>query len=1109
MKLRSALLALSIVTLPALAMRASATPLLPIVTPAGGYYKGSVPAALQVPGPPVSIYYTTDGSTPTHTHGTLYVPSTTIPVSSSLTLKAISYDGSSSSAVTSAAFTISGTATTAMPVITPNGGNYTTGPIGVAMSSATPGASIYYTTDGSVPTTSSTLYTGTISLGATTTVRAIAVASGAVTSGVARSSFVFGLASTCAAPTFSLGSRSFTGWINITMTCSTPGAIIRYTTDGSTPTALSTQYTSAKYLGVTTVLTARAFAPGYADSPSTTGTYTADTTPPTQFNVQSYGASTTSTDNTSAVQAALNAAQNVSGGTGPKRGYVYFPTGTYQFNNTVGLKVINSHNIIIDGQGSTLVFANATAAFNFFASNNVTIENMIIDSALPTATPGTVTESDTTGFDCLLDPGFLAADVGSLPAIVQIDPITGGPYPMGLDLYSTPSLVPTILGPGKVRVPKSNLGLAQGAYVNLRRYTYTNSAVTFNGADGVTVKNVTLYSSSSMGVTAQACADLSLTNVNTLIKPGSGRVSSTTSDGSHFTNCKGTICYQDCEFQSQDDDGINVCGLYFTISSVNYSTNQINVYFQKSDQVVQPTMRAGEVIEFRNGTTAQLMGTALITSVTQLGGSPLTAQLTLAIAPPAGITLNSDVVDSLSWTARTSIVRCNFLSNRGHGSVVQNPNTLITDCRYLNTGAGGIHLRTEINPWYEATGVSNAQVLNNSFEGCNAGWDGGGGSIYIFAQTQSGGMAPAGAHSGIVVADNTIRDTNNAGIVVASLDDGDLINNTIENAGIHPTFTYGNQGIYVLDSSNIRINSNVGVQSNYLRYAYNFWQPYWSPPVSGSYNVQPFVIAFSQTAAHEAQWQYSWNVQSALPTGEAVFADLCNSSGTTIATLPVGDLGDPSTWQNGLRAVSSATPVDLTSVPDGTYTVRAGLYSPSTGIMLNLLGKDDGTGRIITGTLTLAGSGSTITYASSQCDMTPSISQFTQIGPRQFTYASTWHNFDTIPSGENGFVQICNSTGTIVQNLPVGNIGTPSTWTPGSVITSPTQTVTLTNSIADGTYTFRLGLTAASRLPISGQNDGSNRTITGTLTTATGTVVPIGWDAVTTTNVSSSGNTGF
>ena len=48
----------------------------------------------------------------------------------------------------------------------------------VSIASASPGMTIYYTTNGSTPTTSSTQYTGPVLVLTTTTIRAIAVAPG-------------------------------------------------------------------------------------------------------------------------------------------------------------------------------------------------------------------------------------------------------------------------------------------------------------------------------------------------------------------------------------------------------------------------------------------------------------------------------------------------------------------------------------------------------------------------------------------------------------------------------------------------------------------------------------------------------------------------------------------------------------------------------------------------------------------------------------------------------------------------------------------------------------------------------------------------------------------
>ena len=65
--------------------------------------------------------------------------------------------------------------TVAAPVFKPDGTTSFRGTQTVEISCATPGASIYYTTDGTTPTSNSTAYNGAISLTSTTTIKAIAV----------------------------------------------------------------------------------------------------------------------------------------------------------------------------------------------------------------------------------------------------------------------------------------------------------------------------------------------------------------------------------------------------------------------------------------------------------------------------------------------------------------------------------------------------------------------------------------------------------------------------------------------------------------------------------------------------------------------------------------------------------------------------------------------------------------------------------------------------------------------------------------------------------------------------------------------------------------------
>jgi hypothetical protein len=92
-------------------------------------------------------------------------------------------------AVDTPVFTWTRTSKVATPVISPNGGSFVNSQL-VTLSSATSGASLYYSLDGSTPSTNSNLYVaGGFSLASSAQLRVIAIKSGVPNSDVASASF--------------------------------------------------------------------------------------------------------------------------------------------------------------------------------------------------------------------------------------------------------------------------------------------------------------------------------------------------------------------------------------------------------------------------------------------------------------------------------------------------------------------------------------------------------------------------------------------------------------------------------------------------------------------------------------------------------------------------------------------------------------------------------------------------------------------------------------------------------------------------------------------------------------------------------------------------------
>lgn len=159
------------------------------------------------------------------------------------------------------------------PKIMPAGGEVESG-TEVTITCATEGATIHYTTDGTTPTASSPTYTTAFTINRTTTVKAIAMKTDMKDSSVATTNYIINIP-TVATPTFSPSAGAVDKGTQVTITCATTGAVIHYTTDGSTPDATSPVYDGTPIeITAATTIKAIGVADEMLDSDVATAAYT-------------------------------------------------------------------------------------------------------------------------------------------------------------------------------------------------------------------------------------------------------------------------------------------------------------------------------------------------------------------------------------------------------------------------------------------------------------------------------------------------------------------------------------------------------------------------------------------------------------------------------------------------------------------------------------------------------------------------------------------------------------------------------------------------------------------------------------------------------------------
>ena len=243
----------------------------PVIAPGSGTFATAQTVTITSPTPGSVIYYTANGNVPViGTNYTMqYTGSFIVPGTTAVRAMAVK-GGMSASGIAVAFYTIVTPSQVLAPVISPATGTYS-GPVSLVITS-TPGASIFYTTNGNEPvvgTTFTKLYTGPVTLLSSSTIRAFATKPNMVRSVVTVSNITINNSPILATPVISPGSGTFSSPQVVSITCATPGVKIYYTTTGNTPvlgTGFTKEYVAPFQINATSSIKAIAMKTGSANS---------------------------------------------------------------------------------------------------------------------------------------------------------------------------------------------------------------------------------------------------------------------------------------------------------------------------------------------------------------------------------------------------------------------------------------------------------------------------------------------------------------------------------------------------------------------------------------------------------------------------------------------------------------------------------------------------------------------------------------------------------------------------------------------------------------------------------------------------------------------------
>lgn len=297
---------------------------------------------------------------------------------------------------------------------------------------------------------------------------------------------------------------------------------------------------------------------------------------------------------------------------------VRFPHGRYEFgpaggaqrelyvSNTVGadpwhrlkrigILIEGMRDLVIDGDGSTLIFHGTQTTLGILDSQGVTVRDLEIDFARPTVIDATVTDVGLENghpFRELTVPSVTAFRVegrsviwegetgpdgtplwegaGALDYCQRLDPRTGRTLRVKDPVFRR---VRTVRADGRrIRLSYSASAVPDdlGAVYQYRRTTRDHPGIAIIDSARVRLERVTVRFLHGFGLVAQNGEGLELDTCVFQPPPGSGRHTAGFADFLQCSGMSGRIVVRDCVFDGAHDDAINIHGTYLVLAKVEH-----------------------------------------------------------------------------------------------------------------------------------------------------------------------------------------------------------------------------------------------------------------------------------------------------------------------------------------------------------------------------------------------------------------------------------------------------------------------------------------------------------------------------------------------------------
>ena len=423
---------------------------------------------------------------------------------------------------------------------------------------------------------------------------------------------------------------------------------------------------------------------------------------------------------------------------------IFFDKGTYIFDfkdafkrkysisntlsteqQSISIILENRKNLILDFQGSELLFTGWQTPMAIDCCHNITIRNVSIDWKTPTLAEGIVLgveenlitlQIDNTKFPHVVKNNVLYFTEeywgeSSYWAAMEYDQNT---------LRVRPNSADKVLDAEFKEVDENIVEMTgcfemmplEGNYLALRHGMRTQAGVFCQESKDICFENVSVHNTCGIAFVCQFSENIRMNSVAIIPNEQRGRfVTSSHDDALQFSNCKGYIELQNCRFRGMFDDAVNVHGTSTRIVDIKGNT-VIGEFVEKCSNGFQRYMKKGDKISFLNCKNMNAYTCNEVDSFRLLNDERFEVIFLTKLTDDIRI---GDAMENLTNTPAVHIQNCYFGSSRARGVLVATPGKTLICNNVFDTSGSAILASGDANGWFESGACNDVTISNNVF----------------------------------------------------------------------------------------------------------------------------------------------------------------------------------------------------------------------------------------------------------------------------------------------------------------------------------------------------------------------------------------------------------